>query len=412
MRSDQRKRAIRVLRSLRRRPEIVAVERAAARRGVGAWIVGGALRDCLLNRRAAEVDVAVERNVEAIAADLESEGAGRAVFLSRGRPGPRVYRIAGRRPFDAAEIEGGTIDADLRRRDFTVNAMALPLPSGELIDPYGGLDDAAAHRLRCVRPENLSEDPLRILRAARLFATLGLRPDRGVLAASRAAAPLFGRAAPERIGAELSKLLEASRAAPALLWAARAGILPDALGVPLSAGRALAVARSLAAFDHASVRRLAPARRRLLRLAALARRLGLPAERTRAWLASRRWSRDESRAAAGLVELAERSHRTGSPEKAWGWIFDAGALLPDALALLDRLGPAARRRSRRLRALARSRRHPIAVTGRDVVGWIGIPEGPRVGELLRAVRVAAAIGTVCSRPEARNWLVGQVRKGL
>jgi len=140
--------------------------------------------------------------------------------------------------------------------------------------------------------------------------------------------------------------------------------------------------------------------------------LHLPAGRTRAWLSARRWSRDEGRDAARLVELRDRTLRPGSPEEAWGWILDAGPLLPDALVLLERLGPEARRRGRRLRAMARSRRRPIAVTGRDVVEWLGIAEGPRVGELLRAVRVAAAMGTVAGRREARNWLVGQVRKRL
>jgi tRNA nucleotidyltransferase/poly(A) polymerase len=412
MHSDQRKRAFDALRSLKRRPEIVALSRAAARRGVEAWIVGGALRDRLLGLPAAEVDVAVAGDVESIASELERDGIGRAVFLSRGRPGPRVFRIAARRPFDAAEIEGGTIEADLRRRDFTVNALALPLPSGPVIDPFGGLADTAARRLRCVRAQNLSDDPLRILRAARLFATHGLRPDRGVLAASLTAARLLSRVAPERIGAELAKLLAAPRAAPALKWAARAGILPATLGLPVSRHRAFVLARSAADFDDVAILRLPPARRRLVRLAGLALRLGLPADRTRAWLSGRRWSRDETRDAARLVELAGRSRRTGSRVEAWGWILDVGPLLPEALALLERLGPEKRRRSRRLRALARSRRRPLALTGRDVVGWLGIPEGPRVGELLRAVRVAAAMGTVSGRREARNWLVGQVRKAM
>ena len=290
MKSDERKRAAEALRSLKRRPEIAAVTRAAARRGVEAWIVGGALRDSLLGLTVEEVDVAVARDVEAIAADLERAGRGRAVFLSRGKPGPSVFRIAGTRPFDAAEIDGGTIVADLGRRDYTVNALALPLPSGELLDPYGGRADAAARRLRCVRPENLAEDPLRILRAARFLATRGLLPDAGVLAASRAAAGLFSRVAPERVGAELAKLLEAPRATPALAWTARAGILPTVLGLPIAPRRALAAVRSLAEFDEPSIRRLSPERRRLLRLAGLALRLRLPPGRTRAWLAQRRWA--------------------------------------------------------------------------------------------------------------------------
>ena len=70
-------------------------------------------------------------------------GFGRAVFLSRDRPGPRVFRVAGKRPLDLAELEGGSIEADLARRDFTANAVALALPGGQLLDPFGGIADIA-----------------------------------------------------------------------------------------------------------------------------------------------------------------------------------------------------------------------------------------------------------------------------
>jgi len=412
MRSDQRKRAAKTLSRLQRRPEVAAFARAAARHGAGAWIVGGALRDALLGRPVPEVDVAVARDADRIAEDLERAGLGRAVFLSRGRPGPRVFRVAARRPLDIAEIEGGTVLADLARRDFTANALALALPTGELMDPFGGLVDLAARRLACVRPGNLAEDPLRILRAARFFATHGLRPNRTVLKASRAAAGLFRRAAPERVGAELARLLESPRAAPALAWTARAGILADVLGLPISPGRARAAARGLAALDDPGSRRFPAARLRRLRLALLALRLGLSSSDARSWLAARRWPRDEARDVSRLVELVERSRALRSREDSWGWILDAGPLASDALALLARLGRTDRLRARRLGALARSKRRSIAVTGEDVVRWLRIPEGPRVGELLRAVRVAAAMGTVSNRRDARGWLIGQVREGL
>src|SRR5262249_9767729 len=154
-----------------RRPEIAALERAARARGASAWIVGGALRDRALGLPVPEIDVAVAGDAEAIAADLERDGGGRAVFLSKDRPGPRVFRVAGARPLDVAEIEGGSIEADLERRDFTANALALELPAGTLVDPFGGLADLERRRLRGVRPENFAEDPLRILRAARFQAT-------------------------------------------------------------------------------------------------------------------------------------------------------------------------------------------------------------------------------------------------
>ena len=403
--------ARRRLQGLRRRAELVALARAARQRGLDAWIVGGALRDCLLGVPSPEIDVAVSRDAEGLARDLEEAGRGRAVFLSRDRPGPRVFRVAGARPIDIAEIEGGSIASDLARRDFTVNALALELGSGELLDPFDGVRDAAGRRLRCVRPENLAEDPLRILRAARLWASHGLRPEPAVLAAARRAAPLFGRTAAERIAAELSKLLGSPRAAPALGWSARAGILGVALGLALPASRPAAIARALSVLDGKRTRAIAPERRRRLRLALIAIRAGMTALDTRRWLGERRFPREQTRDASMLVELAASSARIRSARDRWGWVLQAGALWSDALILVACLGASGKRRARALAPLARAPLHRVAVSGDDLVQWLGLDPGPRVGELLALLRVAAAMGEVKNRRQARNWLTGQVRKG-
>ena len=412
MDSNQRKSAPKSLRGLGRRGEVAALARAAAARGIDAWIVGGSLRDRLLGVPTPEIDIAVSRDAEGLAAELEREGLGRAVFLSRDRPGPRVFRVAGKRPLDIAELEGETIEADLGRRDFTANAMALALASGEVLDPFGGAADIARRRLRCVRAENLAEDPLRILRAARLYATLGLVPDRGLLTASRRAAGLFGRAAPERVAAELLRLLASPRAAPALGWAASAGILPAVLGRALSPRQAGALAARLAVLDDPAARRMAPARLRTLRLALLAIRLGLSAGQTRAWLQQRRWSRDEAREAALLCGLVASSRSIRSRRDSWRWVLEAGALGEDAVALLARLDAAGRRRARRFGALVRAPRGSVAVNGSDIQRWLGLEAGPRIGQLLRDLALAAATGEVSNRRQARNWLTGQVRSGL
>jgi tRNA nucleotidyltransferase (CCA-adding enzyme) len=397
------------LESLRRRAGIVTLSRLAARRGIAAWIVGGAVRDQWLGISPAEIDLAVSHDAEGLASDLEREGGGRAVFLSQDRPGPRVFRVAGKRPLDLAEIEGGSIEADLGRRDFTVNAIAVALGTGKVLDPFGGLADLASLRLRCVRVENLSEDPLRILRAARLHATHGLRPDRATLAAARQASALFGRAAAERVGAELSKLLGSDRAAAALAWAARAGILAATLGLDLSVTRAAALARSLAVLDDTATRRLTPERRRRLRLALLAVRLGLDPAAARRWLAERRWSRQEAQDVARLVTLAALARGLRTREDHWRWILEAGPLWRDGIALLTRLGASGRRRARALVPLGLRPRRRLAVTGDDVVRWLGIPPGPVVGELLARLEIAAAMGEVENRREARHWLTGQLQ---
>jgi tRNA nucleotidyltransferase (CCA-adding enzyme) len=404
---------------LRRRAEVRALARVAREAtpgGVPVWIVGGAVRDAALGRSAPEpipeIDAAVGGDAEPLAKALEAAGFGTAVFLSRDRPGPRVFRVAGRRPIDVAEIEGGSIEADLRRRDFTANAIAVGLDDGRIRDPFGGLADLARRRLRCVDPRNLLDDPLRALRAARFLATHGLAPDAEALDAARAAAPGLSHVARERIGVELARLLEAPQAAPALAWAARAGILPAVLGLPLpgtKASRLARAARALAPLDAPVFRRLPPERRRRLRLARLAGALGLAPEATRRWLAGLRLSRRDAEEVARLSALASAAAGVVSRRDGFAWLLAAGNLAPDALRLarLDRKNV---RRVTRLQRLARSPLRRVRVSGGDVVRWLSLDPGPRVGELLETLRLEAALGTVRNRREARNWLAVQVRR--
>ncbi len=399
---------------LLRRREVRAFARVARRQGADAWLVGGAVRDAWLGLPVPEVDAAIARDAEAAARALEAEGAGRAVFLSRDRPGPRVYRVAGRRPLDIAEVEGASIEADLARRDFTVNALALPVDGGpgDVLDPFGGLGDLAKKRLRPVRRENILDDPLRALRAARFLATHGLDPDRATLAAARAAASGLERVAAERIAGELARILGSPRAAPALGWAAKAGLLTATLGLPLSPGRARALARALAALDDAGTRRLPEPRRRRLRLAALALALGLSGRGAFGWLSRRRLPRREADDAARMTSLVEgaASIRPGDRKGAWRWVLEAGPLAHDAARLLSRRGET--RLAARLARLARRKPRRLDVGGDDVLRWLGIPAGPAVGALLRELAVAAACGQVQTRREARDWLSVQVREGL
>ena len=411
MRAKTPRREMRALAGLRRRAPLTALREAASRRGLDAWIVGGAIRDALLGIPPLEIDVAVTGESEALARDLEHAGMGRAVFLSRDRPGPRVYRVAGRTPVDIAEIEGGSIGTDLARRDFTVNAVAFPLDGGPVLDPFGGLEDLTRRRLRCVREENLREDPLRPLRAARFLATHGLIPDRATFDAARRAAPGLAGVAPERVAAEMSRLLASPRAAPALRWAARAGLLPAALGLGLSPARAAGLARSLAVLDDLGTRRLPEERRRQLRLAWLALRMGLSEAKTRLWLQGRRWSRRETDAAARLTTLAATAVATAARSDAWRWVVAAGPLAADGAHLAARMGAAGRLRAPRLSRLANAPRRRLAVSGADVMSWLSLPPGPVVGALLAELEVAAASGIVKNRREARHWLTGQVRNG-
>ncbi len=353
-----------------------------------------------------EVDAAVSGDAEVLARAMESAGLGRAVLLSRSAP--RVFRVAGRREVDLAEIGSASIEEDLRRRDFTVNAMAFDLTTHEWLDPFGGREDLAAGRLRAVSPQNLAEDPLRVLRAARFLATHGLVPDAGTFKACQSVAPRLAEVAGERIRAEWIKIFEASRAAPALRWASRAGVLVP--GLRITRSRAGSLARSAAFFDAPSVRRGQPASRRRLRLALLCAKVRLAPGEAAAWLAARRYGRSESGEVARLLTLSLAARKADTPRRQWAWVRDAGSLAGEALALLRVLDPASRSRTRALsrRVAAAPRRGP-AVSGADVLDWLRIPPGPRVGKLLAGLQVEILSGAVRTRRQARAWLLSRLQ---
>ncbi len=385
-------------------PPLAALRSVVTRVGARAWIVGGALRDLVLRREVTEVDLAVDGDVEKIARRMETLGWGRAVLIS-GERTARVVRIAGRsRMLDLAEIEGGSIEADLSRRDFTANSVAVDLCSGALLDPFDGLADVASKRLRLVAEKNFVDDPLRALRAARFLATHGLTPDGATSRASRQIAPQIARVARERVQQELDKLLGAERAVPALTWAAGAGLFEPSFGVAISPRRSRAVARALAPLDSPTAVRLPADRRRRLRLALLASRLGLGKTQVGPWLRRLRWGNEEASAVIRLLALAEQAKRRPRGDEVWRFLLEARDDAADALFLLEAGDPRSRPFARRLRALAGRRRTIPSVRGADVLAWLDIFPGPEVGKLLEAVRIEALAGRIRTTGEARDWL--------
>ena len=170
------------------------------------WIVGGAVRDAALGREVADLDLAVAdpaAAARAIAAALDEHafelsaefGTWRVVARDRG------WQV------DATALRGEGIEADLAARDFTIGAVAVPLAGGEVIDHFGGLADLERRVLRAVGEGSFAEDPLRLLRAARLAAELELEIDPGTVALARAAASRAADPAGERQLTELRQLL-------------------------------------------------------------------------------------------------------------------------------------------------------------------------------------------------------------
>jgi poly(A) polymerase len=190
-----------------------------------AWIVGGALRDELLGRPVRDVDLAVEGDPEPVARALAADLGGPVFRLSEAFGAWRVIDRRGGRVFDVSPLQGETIEEDLRRRDFTVNAMARPREGGDLIDPLGGRADLETRTLRVLGPAAYERDPLRALRLARFAAELALTPDPETERLTAAAAPRVPEAAGERIFGELRRLVIADGALAGLSLADRLGLL-------------------------------------------------------------------------------------------------------------------------------------------------------------------------------------------
>jgi poly(A) polymerase len=180
--------------------------------GERAWLVGGALRDRLLGRPTPDLDVVVDGDVRAAARRL-GRGLGGASFELSDQFG--AWRVVARETgwqVDITPLQGGSLEADLAARDLTVNAMAEPLAGGELVDPFGGARDLAERRLRMVSAAAFTADPLRTIRVARLATELGFEIDPSTADNVRAQAGGLRDVSPERVFAELRRIVTADEA--------------------------------------------------------------------------------------------------------------------------------------------------------------------------------------------------------
>jgi putative nucleotidyltransferase with HDIG domain len=184
-------------------PLVAATARAL---GPEAWIVGGAVRDAALGREVEDLDLAVPADPGRAAKAIAAELGGHAFELSAEFG---TWRVVSRQGWqvDVTVLRGGGIEDDLAARDFTIGAVAVPLEGGEPLDPFGGLRDLEQARLRAVGAHSFEADPLRLLRAPRLAAELGLQVEPETVALARASAARAAEPAGERQLAELRQLL-------------------------------------------------------------------------------------------------------------------------------------------------------------------------------------------------------------
>ncbi len=382
---------------MRSSPRVAALIETA-RDEDGLWLVGGAVRDLLLGGDPKDLDVLVESDALAaanrMAARLGGEVEATGRFDTATVRAPEVAFDLARartetypRPGALPEVAPATLEEDLPRRDFTVNALAGALAGqrlGELRAPPGALDDLRAGILRVFHPSSFRDDPTRLLRLARLAGRLGFEPDARTAALAREAigAGALQTVSGPRLGAELRLLARDPAALAGSRWAQQNDVLA-ALHPSLAFDEALC-ARALALLPSP-----------LVLLASIAR--GFERGELRSWLdrlGFEAGDRDAIAAAALdppalAVELAAARRPSEIAAAARGRP-DAGVALAGALgaesgasptrpstpavAPTDALGAegAARRWLERLRHVR------LEIGGSDLIA-AGVPEGPAIG---------------------------------
>ncbi|MFM8828857.1 MAG: HD domain-containing protein [Actinomycetota bacterium] len=175
-----------------------------------AWVVGGGLRDALMGRPVADLDVVTQGDAAAEAAALARAHGAARFPLSREFGAWRVSGGGLPCQVDIMPVLGDGLDDDLSRRDFTINALALAVGGdGQVIDRHGGVADIGAGRMALVSPSALADDAVRVLRLARIADALGFGMDPAAVTAARAAAPALAEVPGERAMEEFTRIITA-----------------------------------------------------------------------------------------------------------------------------------------------------------------------------------------------------------
>ena len=434
-------------------------------------LVGGSVRDALLGRLGTDLDFTTSAHPDTVE-DLLRGWAdaiwdmGREFGTIGCRKGEWTLEITTFRAdsYDAAsrkpEVEyGDSLQGDLARRDFTVNAMAVSLPSREFVDPHGGLDDLADGVLRTPGTPQASfgDDPLRMMRAARFVAQLGFGVDDGVVDAMSGMADRLDIVSAERVRDELVKLVCADRPRLGLALLVHTGladrILPELPALRLERDEHH---RHKDVYEHTLtvLEQAIDLEDRLpydspdliVRMAALMHDIGKPrtrrfgadgsvtfhhhdvvgAKMTRKRMKALRFSNDEVAAVSHLVGLHLRFHGYGTGE--WTdsavrrYVRDAGDQL-DRLHVLTRADCTTRnrRKAERLRRTYDDLEERIArlaeqeelnamrpdLDGNQIMQILGIDPGPEVGEAYRHLldlRIEhGPLGEERARKELLDW---------
>ncbi len=380
--------------------EVAPLAERFGRAGHRLYLVGGAVRDAWLDRvdpgRDDDLDLTTDARPEQILTLVD--GWADAVWTQGARFGTIGCRRAGRAyeiTTHRAEVYlpesrkpevtfADAVEVDLSRRDFTVNAMAVEVPDGELIDPFGGVDDLKHRRLRTPMGPDVSfdDDPLRMLRAARFVAGYGLEPAAELLDAITTLRARLDIVSVERRRDEIDRLLRVDDPGPALELLVETGLAPHAIPglAELDGWSRSALSAEVAAL---------PVGR--LRLAALAS--SVAGDDAGALLRGLRYPNDEQRAVEAIHRaVASLPAPDASEPELRRWVAAAGSHRPAALVLARARADATGRRPERVDALEATladlaEREDLTdlgppIDGDAVMDHLGLDAGPEVGAAL------------------------------
>jgi tRNA nucleotidyltransferase/poly(A) polymerase len=194
------------------------------------YLVGGAVRDMFLNRISPDLDFALPSSGISFARKTANELKADFLVLDEERDTARVIvtQEDGSRTFldFSSYRSGGTLEADLRARDFTINAIAYDMHSDSILDPLDGAKDIRAKVIRACSPASISDDPVRILRAVRQAAGFGFQIDKSTRAQLKEGAVGLARISPERVRDEIFKILQGPKPDASMRALEMLGVLP------------------------------------------------------------------------------------------------------------------------------------------------------------------------------------------
>jgi len=390
------------------------------------YLVGGIVRDQWLDQPldgSSDIDLTtdarpheIKRLVSPIATHLWTQGEKFGTIGMRARD--RDYEITTHRAenYDSSSRKpsvdfGDEITEDLSRRDFTVNAMAIELPDGDLVDPHAGADDLRARRLRTplAADVSFSDDPLRMMRAARFSTKFELDPDDSLVDSATRLHDRLRIVAIERIGVELRRLLEIDDVRAGLRFLATTGLLAEVLGYGDAEARAVAAERTDAMIGAAET--LGPDWHRRLAAIGLAGFDG--ADGVRTMCRRLRLSRDDERAVTAVASAATeaigasdtsdeslRRWRHGRDAEVIAAALDVAAVLAREPSDIERFGAAL--------ADLRDREDPhpfVPLDGAAIMKLLGVGPGPVVGRAQKHLREQYLVGGPMRADEQADELV-------